>query len=175
MYSSIWALVSASSCPTSLWSEDSEISWTRMPETHEQDLPLDHLIQILPFLKHTPVLQSLGFTVKEQLNNWRTIVFLARAQKSGCNAFFPVVFPFHTKLLLLFTCLKRRCFLVLPACTVGTQNVSGSTTLLLPFVLWTLAASSSSDTPAYPVPHLLTLVTVSNWDGQVPVKLKKKN
>lgn len=63
---------------------------------------------------------------------------LARAERSGGNVFFPVVFPLHWRLLLLFTCLKRKCFPTLPVCTVGTQSgqcVSYSTRVLLHFIL----------------------------------------
>lgn len=49
-------------------------------------------------------------------------IVLARGEKSGGDVFFLTVFSLNLRLLLLFICLKRRCFLILPMCTMGTQS-----------------------------------------------------
>lgn len=60
-----------------------------------------------------------------QLNEEQFV--LARAEKSEGNSFFPI----PSKIIAsLFTWLKRRCFLILPMCTLGTQRDCESQTQL---------------------------------------------
>lgn len=139
------------------WSDNCEIPWTRMSKTHEQVFPLDHLVQILPFLEYIQAIQS------SQINEEQFV--LARAKRSGGNGSFPMVFPLHCRLLLLCTCLKWRYFLKLHMWTVITQSgvrVSDWTRVISHFISWALAVASKNDTSAYPPPHLLALETISN-------------